>query len=453
MIYQTVLKKLLTGGEKIIMNKKIIVLGAGMAGYGAAQKLKEEKVDFRMFEKNSYYGGHCASFTFEDKWVFDDGPHISFSKSEEVRDLFAKNVENDYSEFKANTNNYWKGKWITHPAQVNLYGLPPELNTKILSEMIELSKRDEVKIDNYEDWLYSSFGKTFSDNFPKKYTRKFHTTEAKNLTTDWVGPRLYKPKLEEVIYGMLTPTPSDVHYIKGFRYPNKGGFVSFMSGIKQTGQINYNCELTSINLSKKNMSFSNGEKINYNQVFSSLPLNQIIELMEDAPKDIKAAAARLSWTQCVVVNLGISRPNVWDHHWTYFYDEDLHTTRLSSPHLFSPQTVPLGCSSLQIEIYFSNKYKPLDRKPDDFIPIVIDEMIMCGILRPDDKVAFSNAWLSPYAQVIFDHDRKQAVETLHAFLLQNDIHYGGRYADWAYIWSDESYLAGKKAAESILEKI
>lgn len=118
--------------------------------------------------------------------------------------------------------------------------------------------------------------------------------------------------------------------------------------------------------------------------------------------------------------------------------------------MFSPETVPPGCSSLQIEIYFSNKYKPLDKKPEDFIPIVKDEMIKCGILRPDDEVAFSNAWLSPYAQVIFDHDRKQAVETLHAFLLENNIHYGGRYAYWAYIWSDESYLRGREGAEKIV---
>ena len=429
---------------------EIIVLGAGMAGYGAAKRLNEEGVNFQLFEKNSYIGGHCASYIFEDQWIFDDGPHISFTTSEEVKTLFAKNINQDFCEFKANTNNYWKGKWITHPAQVNLHGLPPEFNTQILKEMIEVSSIKNPVINNYQDWLYSSFGKTFADNFPAKYTRKFHTTEPENLTTDWVGPRLYRPKIEEVIYGMLNPAPSDVHYIKGFRYPRKGGFVSFMNGISSETSINFEHKLEAINLRERKMTFNTGTSVNYKYAFSSLPLNEIILLMEDAPESIKEEARKLAWTQCIIVNLGIKRPCIWEHHWTYFYDEDFYTTRLSSPHLFSPETVPPGCSSLQIEIYFSNKYKPLDKTPEEFIPIVRDEMIKCGILKPDDEVAFSNAWLSPYAQVIFDHDRKQTVEKLHAFLLENNIYYGGRYADWAYIWSDESFKRGEAAAEKIV---
>jgi len=219
--------------------EKVVVLGAGMAGYGAADKLNQAGVDFDIFEKYGHYGGHCASFTFDDKWTFDDGPHISFTKHDHIRDLFAKNIENDYFEFKAEADNYWKGRWIKHPAQVNLYGLPAEFNTQILTEMIaagqKQTKHEDIK--NYQEWLYASFGKTFAENFPMKYTRKFHTTEASNMSIDWLGPRIYQPKIEEVIHGMLSPVTPDVHYIKGFRYPNKGGFVlAHWDGTAETEQ-------------------------------------------------------------------------------------------------------------------------------------------------------------------------------------------------------------------------
>ncbi len=431
----------------------VILLGAGMAGYGAARKLKKANVKTDLFEKESYYGGHCASFIFDNKWIFDDGPHISFSKNQGVRDIFAANINNDYCEFETKVDNYWKGKWIKHPAQVNLYSLSPELNTRILQEMIEVKTRTSGPIHNYKEWLYASYGKTFAENFPIKYTRKFHTTDAENMSTDWLGPRLYQPDLDEVIYGMLSPATRDVHYVKEFRYPNMGGYVSFMNGIKDTTDIHYNHELVGISLKRKELRFSNNRQVKYNYCFSSLPLNHIIELMDDAPEDIKSAAQKLAWTQCVVVNFGVNRSEISQCHWRYVYDEDLYTTRFSFPGMFGPNNAPSGCSTIQAEIYFSNKYKPLDRKPEEFIPIVKDELLKCEILKENDKILFQKAWLSPYAQIIFDHERKDNVELLHDFLINHKIYFGGRYADWNYAWSDESFLSGEEVAKKIIDQL
>lgn len=433
--------------------KDIIVLGAGPAGFGAAHKLKNEGVEPIIFEKNNYIGGHCASFTFEDKWTFDDGPHISFSKNEYVKKIFAESTENDYYEFSANADNYWNGIWIKHPAQINLKDIPAELNTKILLEMIEGPKQNDLEIKNYQDWLYASFGKTFSENFPMKYTRKFHTTDAINMTTDWLGPRLYQPKLEEVINGMLSDKTQDVHYVNQFRYPNKGGFVSFIKGIHKVADLKMEHELINIDLGKKLLTFKNGVKKNYSLCFSSLPLVKIVELIENAPSEIKEAASKLAFTKCVMVNFGVDRRDLSQYHWRYVYDEKYYTTRLSYPHMFGPNVAPEGTGSIQVEIYFSDKYKPLDKAPSEFIPIIKNELIEIGVLDKNDKILFENAWLSPFAQVIFDHDRKKNVALIHQFLNDNDIYLGGRFANWDYSWSDESFLAGEAAAEVILNKI
>lgn len=431
----------------------VIILGAGMAGYGAAQKFKEAGVKAQLFEKEGHFGGHCASFKFNNKWIFDDGPHISFTKNQRIKDLFAENIANDYFEFEAKVDNYWKGKWIKHPAQVNLHGLHADLNTQILQEMIEVKNQATPSVSNYKEWLYASYGKTFAENFPMKYTRKFHTTDAENMSTDWLGPRLYQPEIAEVIYGMLSPTTKDVHYVKGFRYPNKGGFVSFMNGIKEFTDFQYNHNLVSINLKKKELQFSNKKTVNYKYCFSSLPLNRIIEIMEDAPADIKLAAQKLAWTQCVLVNFGVNRRDISPSHWRYVYDEDLYSTRFSFPNMFGPGNAPDGCSSVQVEIYFSNKYRPLDKKPEEFIPIIKDELIKCGILRDNDEILIQKAWLSPYAQIIFDQERKENVELLHDFLINHKIFFGGRFADWNYAWSDESFVRGENAAEKIINHL
>ena len=70
-----------------------------------------------------------------------------------------------------------------------------------------------------------------------QYTIKYHTTEAKNKSLDWIGPRLYQAKLEEVLRGALQPASPDVHYISGFRYPSNGGFVSYLKRFMESSDL------------------------------------------------------------------------------------------------------------------------------------------------------------------------------------------------------------------------
>ena len=52
----------------------IVVLGSGMAGFGAAHRLHQEGIEPVMYDKNSYYGGHTMSFRYESGFLFDVGP-------------------------------------------------------------------------------------------------------------------------------------------------------------------------------------------------------------------------------------------------------------------------------------------------------------------------------------------------------------------------------------------
>src|SRR5688572_27269770 len=105
----------------------ICVLGTGMAAYGAAHRLREAGTPGILFDKKPHYGGHTASFLYEGKYTFDEGPHVSFTKHERLQKLFASNIEGRHEILDTKVNNYWRGHWIKHPAQVNLHGLPTEL--------------------------------------------------------------------------------------------------------------------------------------------------------------------------------------------------------------------------------------------------------------------------------------------------------------------------------------
>ncbi len=58
--------------------------------------------------------------------------------------------------------------------------------------------------------------------------------------------------------------------------------------------------------------------------------------------------------------------------------------------------------------------------------------------------------LLPYANIIFDLERADALKTVHGYLDDIGIAYCGRYGDWGYMWTDESFISGEKAAEKTL---
>jgi protoporphyrinogen oxidase len=118
--------------------------------------------------------------------------------------------------------------------------------------------------------------------------------------------------------------------------------------------------------------------------------------------------------------------------------------------MFSPNNAPEGLGSIQAEIYFSDKYKPLTGAPEDWIEPVIRDLGRIGLILEEDQVVFRSARLLKYANIIFDLERADALKTVHGYLDDLGIAYCGRYGDWGYMWTDESFKSGEQAAESAL---
>jgi len=283
-----------------------------------------------------------------------------------------------------------------------------------------------------------------------QYTRKYHTTTAENMSTDWLGPRIYRPSLEEVLRGALSASAPHVHYITHFRYPTAGGFVNYLNKFVPMGNLKLGHELVSIDPRKQELHFGNGVTDRYDGLVSSVALPDLIRMINDAPADVADAAQRLACSTCVLVNIGVDRPDLSSAHMTYFYDEDICFTRLGFPHMLSARNSPPGTGSIQAEVYFSKKYRPFTGAAEDQIEPVIRDLRKCGLLRENDRILSKKAMLLPYANIIFDLERAAALKTVHGYLDDIGISYCGRYGDWGYMWTDESFKSGEAAAERAL---
>ena len=424
--------------------KNVTILGAGLAGLAAAQKATGMGCDVHLYDKNAYYGGHA--YTHErDGFLFDEGPHVSFTKNEQIRALFAETVGHEYYEHTRLPLNYWHGHWVPHPAQTNLFGLPPETVTNCILDIIAAHSEAERPVRHYADWCRSSLGETFTREFTDKYTRKYWTTEASNMTSDWIGKRIHRPAIREVLRGALGPQDEEHYYLSQFRYPKQGGFKRYVESVAGHGALHLGHTVHLIDLESHRIEFADGKSAEFERLVSSFPLPELIWRIKDVPKRIRDAADQLVCTSLVLVNIGIRRPEILpDALWHYFYDEDLLLTRSNFPSRISPGNAPEGCSSIQAEIYHS-RYRPLP--VEDVVSRAHEDLLRAGILLPDDDILFMRERRIPYANILFDLARERNLGIVQEYLNENGILTCGRYGEWAYYWTDDSIFSGWRAGE------
>ena len=70
----------------------VTVLGSGMAALGASWRLRQEGAAHVLYDRNHHMGGHTWSHADPSGFVFDEGPHISFTKNTRIQKLFAENA-------------------------------------------------------------------------------------------------------------------------------------------------------------------------------------------------------------------------------------------------------------------------------------------------------------------------------------------------------------------------
>ena len=426
--------------------QQIVVLGAGIAGLSVAYHAGKIGLNpnVEIFEEKASYGGLLDNFTLKG-FRFDNAVHLSFTKDDYVRSLFN---QTPYITHKPNPYNFENGKWFKHPIQNNLFPLPAVDKVQAIKSFFERPTISNP--DNYQTWLFQQYGEYIAKRFPLKYTRKYWTVDATRLSTEWIGNRMYRPSLEEVLLGAMTDDTPNTYYTQEMRYPQKGGFKSFLDLIVKKCSIHTNKKAKLINAKKKYIEFATGEKIYYERLVSTIPLPEIVKIIKDIPDNITIAANQLWATSIALISIGFNRPDIAKYLWFYIYDENLYASRVYSPNLKSLDNVPKGCSSLQFEIYFS-KFNPLPASDDLLIEYTINSLQFMNLTNNEgmEDIIITDCRIIPYANVVFEQGMREKRQSVIDYLKSKEIYVAGRFGEWDYLWSDQSLLSGKKVIDSL----
>ncbi len=415
-----------------------LILGAGIAGLGAAYVMHKSGKQALVVEKDATYGGLCGNIE-KDGFRFDRFVHFTFTNNEEINTIFRESCV-EVIKHIPNPYNIYHRKWVKHPAQNNLYPLSSKEKDAIISDFKARPIVDASYVPkNYEEWLRLQFGNYFAEHFPMVYTQKYWMKEAKELRTEWVGNRVYQPSLDEVIAGSQSPDTPVTYYAKEMRYPQKGGYKALLKSLADAANIEYGMCVAEICPIEKQVRFANKKEIQYEKLYSSLPLPVVINCIQNVPDVVRKAVNQLECTSGYHISIALKTKNIPPYLWWYIYDEDILAARVYSPSLKSQDNAPEGCSSLQMEVYC----KENEFTRQELIDGTVGKLIESGIIK-EENILFIHIGFEKYANVIFTEPIYRARKIVRDWLREQGIETIGRFGEWDYLWSDQSLLSGLK---------
>ena len=414
-----------------------VILGSGIAGLSAAWEARKAGIETTIYEARGSAGGLLDNLKI-DGFTFDRAVHLSFAWETEVRERFDKAGYHTHSPDALCRDN---GLWLKHPTQNNMFPLSPQEKVELITGLVNAP---DTPVTNYRDWLVHQYGEPIASRWPMVYTEKYWALAAEELGTDWIGSRLRRADLGEVLYGAMTPETPTHFYAKEMRYPEQGGYKSFIQSMIDGANIFYDHKVTGISHADRQVQFANGETVTYESLISTLPLPRLIEMMSDAPASVRENAATLFATEIDLISIGFNRPNVSPALWFYIYDREIWASRAYSPDWKSPANVPEGHSALQFEIYSSPK-SPQTHSVEEMKENTIAALEQMGLASQDD-ILFVHHKHIPYGNVVFDLGMEERRDHVLNWLRDQGVHSCGRFGEWDYLWSNQSMMSGLNAA-------
>ena len=431
------------------MKKKVVVIGAGLAGVSAAYHLLD--YDPIIFERESSVGGLCRSFT-QDGFTFDCTGHLIHLKNPYVKELVARLLPDAFNSHERLAAIYSQSTITPYPFQANTYGLPPEVVKECVTGFVEtLHAPPNGTPKNFHDWVLKTFGSGIAKHFMLPYNEKFWKQDLRTITSDWVSWSIPKPSLDEVINGALGLTNKGMGYNPRFIYPKTGGIDCLPQALaRPVKRIHLNETLESIDPKRKVVRMAGGREETYDSLITTLPLPETYRVLKDTPDSLTHSASLLRAIGVFNINLGIDRPNISDQHWIYYPEGQFVFSRVGFPMNFSQAVAPPGTSSMYIEITYQPGKKP---NPEEAYARSLADLQRCGILRKSDRIRSRLDLDIKSAYIIFDQHRQTHLQNLISYLESRDIHTAGRYGQWDYYSMEDSIRSGKGIAEKVAPEL
>ena len=434
------------------MEPKIVIIGAGPTGLGAAYRLKELGYkNFQMYERSPHIGGLASSFTDSAGFTWDIGGHVMFSHYKYYDQCFEALMGKDY---QLNMRECWVrmfDTWVPYPFQNNIRYLPREVTYECLTGLVEAQTgRDYKSAKNFREFMDAVFGDGIVKHFMEPYNFKVWAHPAELMNKEWIGERVAVLDINRAIRNVVLGT-DDFGWGPNnqFKFPLFGGTGEFYRRFAKPleGHVNLNKSVDFINIARKEVHFAAGQVVHYDKLISAMPLDVLCNdvINGELPREIKKATAQLRHSGGYMVGVGIKQPCPSTKSWMYFPEDNCPFYRVTYLSNYSPCMTPDNKThySLLCETSYS-EFKPVDgnRIVDD----TIQGLVNAGLIQEKDKNDIVDTWVyhANYSYPTPSVERDGILSKAIPYLERHDIYSRGRFGMWKYEVSntDHSLMQG-----------
>jgi protoporphyrinogen oxidase len=413
-----------------------LILGGGIAGLACRAGLGQEQ-EALLLEQGFEVGGLLRTQTRGD-FTFENTVHVLFFRDPRIRSFVSEALGGHLREFIKENAVWQKGTTIGYPYQYNSVALPPEIRRECIEGFLT---RPQTPVDGatFEAWLLGQFGPGFYRHFFQPFNEKLYGVSLADLRADGMVWTIPADNGESVLRGAEQPT-CPVTAKERCQYPKgRRGIGELPIALSRGAGCEIQCGEALVALDPQNRvaEWASGQRLRYRNLVSSLPLPVILRTIRRLPRRVADCLKWLRARPLRVVRVGARRsgPGL-PYHWTYFPDPDVPFYRLVRLDRISPDLCPVNGTALLLECAG-------DTEPDR--QSVVQFLHALGVIK-EPAVDHYECVSVPFAYVLFDGHRAQAVSTCRAYLEEHGIQSIGRYGQWRYADIEQTIHSGLDAA-------
>jgi protoporphyrinogen oxidase len=450
------------------MTKSVTLIGAGPAGLAAALTLVKNEIPVRVLEREATLGGLSRTLQHNGN-LMDIGGHRFYTRFPEIMELWHELLPMDFAQIERTSNIFYKNRLFAYPlSALNiLQQLGPIEMARFVLSYIATIAYPMHETDSFEGWMTRQFGHRLYTAFFQNYTEKIWGMPCKEISSDWARQRIQGLSIGQVIKSLLWPRqhdePGPKSTIQKFFYPRRGPGMMWEACARHIA-MNGSAIETGIDIDGVHHHDGQVYKISgrdasgrpwscpVEQLISSMPLRQLLEALQPAPpKEMLAAARRLTYRDYLLVFLVVDKKHIFADQWRYIQDESFKVARIQNFKNWSPALVQnQEFSTLGMEYYLNESDDAWLWTDERWLELAAHEceklcLFEPSLLRDGSVIRIRQAY------PIYDLAYKQTVNALRAYIETfNNLQTIGRNGLHRYNNMDHSMLTGIAAAERLL---